>query len=225
MKLAVVTFPGSNCDIDLIEALEQVSGKKVLRVWHKDTSLPALDYVFLPGGFSYGDYLRSGAIASTSPIMAAIKEFAKKGGKVVGICNGFQILTEARLLPGALLPNISMHFCCKHIYIKSSGDAFSNLPSHPLRIPIAHSEGNYYCPDNILKSMQDRNQIVFQYCTAEGLIIPEANPNGSLHNIAGICNATYNVLGMMPHPERAANPKMGNTDGTIILEAILGKLS
>jgi phosphoribosylformylglycinamidine synthase len=226
MKLGVVTFPGSNCDADLIEALERVSGKKVLRLWHKDTDLKGVDAVFLPGGFSYGDYLRSGAIASHSAIMGAIKDFAQKGGRVVGICNGFQILTEAGLLPGALLHNTSMRFCCKNIYIKThSSRRLQALNATPLRIPIAHAEGNYYCPDDVLKLMEDNGQIVFQYCTAEGKVIPEANPNGSLLNIAGVCNAAYNIIGMMPHPERAASPSLGNSDGIPILTAILSQIA
>jgi len=222
MKFGVVTFPGSNCDQDMILALQRL-GYSVVSLWHQDRDLQNVDCVILPGGFSYGDYLRSGAIARFSPVMDEVVRFAGKGGYVMGICNGFQILTEAGLLPGALLRNQSTRFICKNTYIcpdKNSISFSKNLDSSAYCIPIAHGEGNYYCDENILESIEGEGQVLFRYCSADGEIRDADNPNGSLNNIAGICNVTKNVMGMMPHPERAADPLLQNTDGALILHAL-----
>lgn len=225
MKFGVVIFPGSNCDRDLIETLESVSGKPVTELWHKDTDLKGVDFVFLPGGFSYGDYLRSGAIAKLSPIMKSVTEHAAAGGYVMGICNGFQILCESGLLPGALLHNTHQKFICKNVILKpASTDLLITRKLNPdttYTIPIAHGEGRFYADDVTLKSIEDNGQVIFRYCDAEGQITPESNPNGSLNNIAGICNAGKNVFGMMPHPERCASAELLNTDGRGIFESIL----
>jgi phosphoribosylformylglycinamidine synthase len=199
--------------------------QEVVKLWHKDTDLQKCDFVFLPGGFSYGDYLRSGAIARFSPIMTEIVKHANKGGYVMGICNGFQILCEAKLLPGALLHNTSRKFICKNVYLKAQSKLA--LPSQQLdfdkayKIPIAHGEGNYFAPDEVLMEMDDNDQVMFRYCDVDGKITEECNPNGSIENIAGICNAKRNVFGMMPHPERAADFELENTDGREIFESIL----
>lgn len=225
MKFGVITFPGSNCDEDLIFAVRENLGQEVVQLWHKDTELQGCDFIFLPGGFSYGDYLRSGAIARFSPIMDAVAAHAKRGGYVMGICNGFQMLTEAGLLEGALLHNSSTNFVCKNVYLKaatSNSLLTRGLENRPYLVPVAHGEGNYFCTDEVLKHLQDQDQILFHYCDAAGQITTESNPNGSLQNIAGICNAGRNVFGMMPHPERAADPMLGNLDGKKILEAVLG---
>jgi phosphoribosylformylglycinamidine synthase subunit PurQ / glutaminase len=225
MKFGVVVFPGSNCDEDLVYTLQDVMHQEVVKLWHKDTDLQKCDFVFLPGGFSYGDYLRSGAIARFSPIMTEIVKHANKGGYVMGICNGFQILCEAKLLPGALLHNTSRKFICKNVYLKAQSKLA--LPSQQLdfdkayKIPIAHGEGNYFAPDEVLMEMDDNDQVMFRYCDADGKITEECNPNGSIENIAGICNAKRNVFGMMPHPERAADFELENTDGREIFESIL----
>lgn len=225
MKFGVVVFPGSNCDRDTLYAFGEILGAPTVALWHKDTDLQGVDFVILPGGFSYGDYLRSGAIARFSPIMDAVIAHANKGGYVMGICNGFQVITEAKLVPGVLLHNESRKFICKNTFIKP---ATSNSlltrglePNTALQIPIAHGEGNYYIGADGLKELQDNDQILFQYCDANGAITAEANPNGALHNIAGVTNRGRNVFGMMPHPERAADPILGNTDGLKILESIL----
>ena len=225
MKFGVVIFPGSNCDEDMINVLEQVSGKSVERLWHKEHNLKNCDFIVLPGGFSFGDYLRSGAIAKFSPVMQEVIEFSKKGGYVLGVCNGFQILTEAGLVPGALLHNEARKFICKNIYIKAETNnsiITQNLDStKALKIPIAHGEGNYFIDKNGLDSLKHNDQILFSYCNENGKVLKEANPNGSLENIAGVCNVGRNVFGMMPHPERASSPILANSDGLAIFESIL----
>jgi phosphoribosylformylglycinamidine synthase I len=225
MKFGVVIFPGSNCDQDMIYILQTVMKQEVVRLWHKDHDLQKTDFIILPGGFSYGDYLRSGAIARFSPIMKEVTEFADKGGYVFGVCNGFQILCEAGLLPGALLNNVHHRFVCKNTYIKAENTdtLITSLidPSRPLKIPIAHGEGNFYCDDETLQAITDRGQILFRYCDENGEVSETSNPNGALKNIAGICNPSKNVFGMMPHPERASDKELGNTDGKIIFESLL----
>lgn len=224
MKLGVITFPGSNCDTDLVYSLRDNLGQQVVELWHKDRDLQGCDFIFLPGGFSYGDYLRSGAIARFSPIMEEVHAHAKRGGYVMGICNGFQMLTEAGLLEGALLRNSSMNFVCKNVYIRPGSNSnilTQNLEDRPYKIPVAHGDGNYFCSEEVLKSLQDNEQILFQYCTEQGNITRSANPNGSIQNIAGICNPGKNVFGMMPHPERATDEMLHNLDGKRILEAVL----
>lgn len=224
MKFGVITFPGSNCDHDLIHSLRHNLGQEVVSLWHKDTDLKGCDFVFLPGGFSYGDYLRSGAIARFSPIMDEVVRHAQRGGYVMGICNGFQILTEAGLLEGALIRNVSTRFACKNVHIlpqTHSNILTQKLEDRAYKIPIAHAEGNYYCDTNTLDSLKANEQILFRYCDEKGNITAEANPNGSLENIAGICNKGKNVFGMMPHPERASDSILGNIDGKFILESVL----
>ncbi|MDX5321328.1 MAG: phosphoribosylformylglycinamidine synthase I [Bacteroidota bacterium] len=224
MKFGVVVFPGSNCDKDLIWAVERATGAPAVELWHKDTDLKGCDFIFIPGGFSYGDYLRSGAIAKLSPIMGAIKEFAAKGGYVMGICNGFQILCESGLLPGALLRNNSMQFICENVYLKPANDSLLTREldsSKALKIPIAHGEGRYYINDEGLAALKANDQILFRYCDENGAITESANPNGSLENIAGVCNEGKNVFGMMPHPERAADAILFNEDGMKIIRSIL----
>lgn len=228
MKFGVVVFPGSNCDDDMVHVLGEVMGQEVKKIWHKETSLDdfeTTDCIVLPGGFSYGDYLRAGAIARFSPIMQAVIEFANRGGLVWGICNGFQILCEAGLLPGVLLRNANQQFICKNVHLKamsSHSPVTKLIPGNQvLKIPIAHAEGRYFASDEVLESLQANDQILFKYCTPEGEINAAANPNGALHNIAGICNAGRNVVGMMPHPERASESVLGNTDGRILFESLL----
>lgn len=228
MKFGVVVFPGSNCDRDLIHVLEKVLQQEVVVLWHKDKKLPDFnrnDRIMLPGGFSYGDYLRSGAIARFSPIMNAVIEFANSGGYVWGICNGFQILCEAGLLPGALLRNINQQFICKNIYITpaevASPLSHSLNPGSAYKIPIAHAEGRYYADQKTLSRLQQNKQIIFQYCDEYGQVNETGNPNGSLLNIAGICNETRNVFGMMPHPERASEEMLGNTDGKLLFDSFI----
>jgi phosphoribosylformylglycinamidine synthase len=224
MKFGVVTFPGSNCDEDMVYVLETKLGQKVERLWHKDTSIKGVDFVVLPGGFSYGDYLRSGAIARFSPIMQEVIAHANRGGFVLGVCNGFQILCESGLLEGALLHNTTQTFICKNVYIqpKSKSAAISSgLTKQALKIQIAHGEGRFYAPENIMNTLVDNDQIIFQYCDEAGNIDDNSNPNGSLMNIAGITNKKKNVFGMMPHPERAADEELNNTDGKRIFESLL----
>jgi phosphoribosylformylglycinamidine synthase subunit PurQ / glutaminase len=225
MKIGVVVFPGSNCDQDLIYVFQKILGQEVVPLWHKDHDLQNVDFVALPGGFSYGDYLRSGAIARFSPIMQEVIAFANKGGYVMGICNGFQILTEAGLLPGGLLHNASRKFICKNVYIKAAtqNSLVTNKISldRALKIPVAHGEGNFYAHADELKKLNDNDQVLFRYCDQFGNITDEANVNGSLQNIAGVCNLGRNVFGMMPHPERAADPILGNEDGLVLFESIL----
>jgi len=225
MKFGVVIFPGSNCDEDIIHVLEKIMGQQVARLWHKDHSLQGCDFIVLPGGFSFGDYLRSGAIARFSPIMQEVIQFAAKGGYVMGICNGFQILTEAGLLPGALLHNEHRKFICRNIYMRPQ-TANSLITrqidgQRALKIPIAHGEGNYFAEAGVLKAINDNDQVLFRYCDEAGNITKGANPNGSIENIAGICNLGRNVFGFMPHPERAADTLLANEDGLAIFESIL----
>lgn len=229
MKFGVVTFPGSNCDQDMIYVLNNLLGQQVESLWHKDTNLQGVDMVFLPGGFSYGDYLRSGAIAKFSPIMNEVVSHAKKGGYVMGICNGFQILTESGLLEGALLHNNNQRFICKNVYLKpASQSAPINKDlkkTSTYKIPIAHGEGRFYAPKEMLKSIEDNDQVLFRYASPDGEVSDDFNPNGSLHNIAGITNKKKNVFGMMPHPERAADEQLNNLDGKAIFESILNHCS
>jgi phosphoribosylformylglycinamidine synthase len=220
MKFGIVVFPGSNCDRDMYNALVDDLKQDSLMLWHKDSDLSAFtpdDCIVLPGGFSYGDYLRTGAIARFSPIMQSIIEFAKNGGKVLGVCNGFQILCESHLLPGALLRNNNQQYVCKNLYIKDMQDKV-------YKIPIAHGEGRYYADDATLDLLEKNNQVLFRYCDQHGNVVPEANPNGSVRNIAGICNETRNVFGMMPHPERACSSLLGNTDGRKIFEILFSQV-
>ncbi|MEQ8910384.1 MAG: phosphoribosylformylglycinamidine synthase subunit PurQ [Vicingaceae bacterium] len=225
MKFGVITFPGSNCDQDMIYVLESIMGYQVERLWHKDHSLKGADFIVLPGGFSYGDYLRSGAIANYSPIMKEVMEHAKQGGYVMGICNGFQILCESKLLPGTLLHNNHQKFVCKNVFLKADNNAsIINAgvnTEEALKIPIAHAEGRYFATEEMLKEMNDKQQIIYRYCDANAAVNDLANPNGSLENIAGVCNEGKNVFGMMPHPERAADPELGNTDGLKIFEGMM----
>lgn len=225
MKVGVVIFPGSNCDQDAVYAFQQEFGCEVVTLWHKDHDLQGVDLVFLPGGFSYGDYLRSGAIARFSPIMQNVIEFAGKGGLVFGVCNGFQVLCESGLLPGALLRNTSVKFNCQNVFIKpqTNNSLITNQldVNKALKIPIAHGEGRFYCDEQTLASLKTNDQILFTYCNEQGVITPESNPNGSLENIAGICNHTRNVFGMMPHPERAVDADLYNTDGRGLFESVL----
>lgn len=217
MKFGVVVFPGSNCDRDMQDALSNDMGREVVMLWHKDSDLSTFttdDCIVLPGGFSYGDYLRCGAIARFSPMMQSVIEFAKAGGKVLGVCNGFQVLCESHLLPGALLRNANQKFICKNVFIT---DAAENI----YQIPIAHGEGRYYADAATLQLLNDNNQVIYRYCDEQGVITDAANPNGSINNIAGICNTTRNVFGMMPHPERATADILGNTDGRKIFKSLL----
>ncbi len=228
-KFGVVVFPGSNCDEDMVLALRFVApeaeGHQVIKLWHKDHDLQGVDVVVLPGGFSYGDYLRSGAIARFSPIMTEVINYAAKGGYVMGVCNGFQILAEAGLVPGALLHNTGRSFICRNVNVTATttNSPFSAeaVPGQAYTIPIAHGEGRFFINADGLKSLQDNDQIIYQYCDANGQITDEANPNGSVFNIAGVSNKAGNVFGMMPHPERAASALLGNTDGLVVLKGLL----
>ena len=225
MKFGVVTFPGSNCDQDMIYVLETIMGQEVVRLWHKDTDLKGVDFVVLPGGFSYGDYLRSGAIAKLSPIMTEVIKHANNGGYVLGICNGFQILTESGLLEGALLHNDNQKFICKNVYLKPDNNASAiNKDLNTMKaykIPIAHGEGRFYASQDVIERLENNNQVIFRYATNEAEVNNEVNPNGSINNIAGICNEKGNVFGMMPHPERAADGELANMDGKSLFESIL----
>jgi len=227
MKFGVVIFPGSNCDEDIIYVLEHIMGQEVVRLWHKDHDLQGAEFIVLPGGFSYGDYLRSGAIARFSPIMQEIITYANKGGYLLGICNGFQVLTEAGLVPGALLHNQQRKFICENRYLKAQTTqsliTAQMDTNRAYEIPVAHGEGNYFVNNDTLKALNDNDQVLFRYCDAAGKVTEAANPNGSTENIAGVCNRTRNVFGMMPHPERAADNLLGNTDGLVIFESILAK--
>lgn len=227
-KFGVVVFPGSNCDDDLVYVISDILEQEVVKLWHKDTELHNVDGILIPGGFSYGDYLRAGALAKYSPIMKSIKDFANKGGFVFGICNGFQILCEAGLLPGTLLRNNSQNFICKNVYIKADNNKTlitSKIDTNrALMIPIAHAEGRYYADGQTITEMRKNGQILFRYCDEYGRLSEEVNPNGSVENIAGICNKDKNVYGMMPHPERASDDELGNTDGLLIFQSILANL-
>jgi phosphoribosylformylglycinamidine synthase len=224
MKFGVVTFPGSNCDQDMIDVLSEQLGQSVVNLWHKESSIQNVDFVILPGGFSYGDYLRSGAIARFSPIMNEVVNHAKRGGYVMGICNGFQILTETGLVDGALLHNSNQRFICKNVFLKPTSRSAAitkNLTDNSYKIPIAHGEGRFYADETTIKKLEDNDQILFRYCDENGEVTGDANPNGSVNNIAGITNDTKNVFGMMPHPERAANSILSNEDGIAIFQSLL----
>lgn len=225
MKFGVVVFPGSNCDEDMVYVLQTVMKQNTIKLWHKNTDLEGCTHIVLPGGFSYGDYLRSGAIAKFSPIMKSVINHANNGGFLFGVCNGFQILCETGLLEGALLHNNTRKFICKNVYIKSQTTnslITSKVPENrPLKIPIAHGEGKYFSDAQTMKKLNQNNQILFRYCDINGNITDEANPNGASENIAGICNESRNVFGMMPHPERASDKELFNEDGKFLFESIL----
>lgn len=229
MRFGVIVFPGSNCDSDCYFALRDVLGVKTEYVWHQETSLSGLDAVVLPGGFSYGDYLRAGAIARFAPVMQAVEAFARDGGLVIGICNGFQILCEAGLLPGALVRNASLRFRCETVPVRvertDTPFTLGCRPHEVLRLPIAHGEGRYYAPPDLLEKIEGNGQVVFRYATPEGEVTPAANPNGSRNNIAGIVNERGNVLGMMPHPERVVEELLGGTGGRKIFESMVAALA
>jgi phosphoribosylformylglycinamidine synthase len=228
-KFAVVVFPGSNCDHDSYYAARDVFGQDAECIWHKETSLNGADVVILPGGFAHGDYLRTGAIARFSPIMPAVIDFARQGGPVLGICNGFQILLEAGLLPGAMLRNRDLRYHCEHVYVsvEQTDTPFtrSATPGQRLRIPIAHGEGNYFAAPDVLDALERERRVVFRYCDADGRVSDAANPNGSARHIAGICNEARNVVGLMPHPERACEPSLGSGDGRVMFESVLASLA
>jgi phosphoribosylformylglycinamidine synthase subunit PurQ / glutaminase len=223
MKFAIVVFPGSNCDHDAYHAAKHVLGQDADFVWHKDTRLEGADAVILPGGFAHGDYLRTGAIARFSPIMQAVRAFADAGGPVLGICNGFQVLLEAGMLPGALLRNRDVRFQCEHVFVRveqtDTPFTLACRPGQTLRIPIAHGEGNYYADPSVVAGLERNRQVIFRYATASGEVTAEANPNGSVNNIAGICSELRNVVGLMPHPERACELAVGSADGLVVLES------
>ncbi|MGH9417276.1 MAG: phosphoribosylformylglycinamidine synthase subunit PurQ [Terriglobales bacterium] len=225
MRIGVVVFPGSNCDHDALYVAGVVAGQTAVPLWHDSTDLAGCDAVVIPGGFSYGDYLRCGAIARFSPILQAIKGFAGRGGPVLGICNGFQILCEAGMLPGALLRNAGLKFVCRQVAIRVESDETPFTSSLALgavlRVPVAHGEGNYFAAPAVLEQLEQHRQVVFRYCTPAGVSTPGSNPNGSAHNIAGICNQRRNVVGLMPHPERASESQMGSVDGLRLFESLI----
>ena len=225
MKFGVVVFPGSNCDEDCLWVLRDVLKQEVAVLWHQDTDLKRCDCIVLPGGFSYGDYLRTGAVARFSPIMRSVLAFAHDGGLVLGICNGFQILLESGLLPGAMLRNTSLRFICKYVTLRveRTDTPFTNRfrPGQVLRMPIAHNEGNYTVEPSALRQLKTRRQVLFRYCDADGQVTEAANPNGSMDAIAGLCNAAGNVMGLMPHPERSSEPELGSVDGRLIFESLI----
>ena len=229
MQAAVIVFPGSNCDRDVAMALEASIGRPPLMVWHRDTDLPKADLLVVPGGFTYGDYLRCGAMAAHSPIMREVVKKAHQGVPVLGICNGFQILTEAGLLPGALMRNAEMHFVCKDVYLRveNSDSIFTRnyQEESVIRIPIAHGEGNYFADQTTLDRLEDEGRVAFRYVSKDGEVTPEANPNGSRHHIAGIFDETRKIMGMMPHPERLADPKLGGSDGKRMFDGLVEALS
>jgi phosphoribosylformylglycinamidine synthase len=229
MKFAVVVFPGSNCDHDAYHAAKHVLGQDAEYVWHKDTSLGAADVVILPGGFAHGDYLRTGAIARFSPIMAAVRAFADAGNPVLGVCNGFQILLESGLLPGAMLRNRGLKFICEHVTLRveATDTPFTSscTAGQRLSIPINHGEGNYFASDDVLDALERERRVIFRYVDASGQPTDAANPNGAARNIAGICSERRNVVGMMPHPERACEPMLGSGDGLVLFESVVNSLS
>jgi phosphoribosylformylglycinamidine synthase len=229
VKFGVIVFPGSNCDHDAYHVISKHVGQPVDFIWHRDTDLSSYDSIIIPGGFSYGDYLRAGALARFSPVMSSVKEFAERGGFVLGICNGFQILCEAGLLPGALIRNRDLHFICEHVHVRveTADTPFTNemKKGNVLRIPIAHAEGNYVCDDATYVELSRSELIVFRYCNEHGETTPESNPNGSRDNIAGICNRERNVLGLMPHPERACEDLLGSVDGRDIFRSLAATLA
>jgi len=228
MRFGIIVFPGSNCDQDCFYVVKDILNQPVEYIWHKDIRLNDFDCIILPGGFSYGDYLRTGAIARFSPIMKQVSRFAQRGGLVIGICNGFQILLEAGLLPGAMLRNKNLHFICKYVYVKTENNKtpFTNLCNRNqiLKIPIAHNEGNYYIDKDGLKKLERNKQVTFRYCNQDGNVNKESNPNGALANIAGIINKEGNILGMMPHPERSSEEILGSEEGSLIFKSIAGWL-
>ncbi|MBI2720725.1 MAG: phosphoribosylformylglycinamidine synthase subunit PurQ [Bacteroidetes bacterium] len=228
MKFGVVVFPGSNCDEDMVYVLKDIMKQNTVKLWHKNTDLENCTHIIIPGGFSYGDYLRSGAIAKFSPIMEKVIEHANNGGFVFGVCNGFQILCEAGLLPGALLHNTSRKFICKNVFIKAENNTTTVTSKVPLnkalKIPIAHGEGKYYADADTIKKLNDNGQILFRYCDEKGNITEDSNPNGATDAIAGVCNSGKNVFGMMPHPERASDKELGNEDGKYLFESILEQI-
>jgi len=227
-KIGVVVFPGSNCDEDTVHVAQNVMGCRTERLWYREADLKDVDLVILPGGFSYGDYLRAGALARFAPILDEVRAFAARGGPVLGICNGFQILCESGMLPGVLIRNKNLQFVCRHVYIKkasSTSEWTTGVPDNkPLRIPIAHGEGNYFGPKALIRQLADEDRIAFVYTDENGDKTEAANPNGSLNHIAGILNAQKNIMGMMPHPERASEDILGSTDGKIIFESVLSSL-
>lgn len=229
MKFGVVVFPGSNCDHDAYHAAHDVLGQPAEFLWHKESSLKGADVVVLPGGFAHGDYLRTGAIARFSPIMPAILEFARTGGPVIGICNGFQVLLEAGLLPGAMLRNRDLKFHCEQVYVRveqtDTPFTASARKGQVLRIPIAHGEGNYYAEPEVIRALEAERRVIFRYTDARGEVTEAGNPNGAVNNIAGICNAARNVVGLMPHPERACEPTLGSADGLILFQSVLQSLA
>lgn len=229
MKAAVIVFPGSNCDRDMLVGIEHSLGRAPEMVWHKETELPDVDFIAVPGGFSYGDYLRCGAMSAHSPIMREVVKKAEQGVRVLGVCNGFQILTEAGLLPGVLMRNAKLRFICKDVNLKveNADTAFTNKYSagQNIRIPVAHHDGNYFADDETLAAIEGNGQVAFRYCDVEGNVTPEANINGSRNNIAGILNEKKNVLGMMPHPERLCDEQLGGTDGKPMFDALVEALS
>jgi phosphoribosylformylglycinamidine synthase I len=229
MKFSIVVFPGSNCDHDAYHAAKHVLGQEAEFVWHKDTDLKGADVVVLPGGFSHGDYLRTGAIARFSPVMAAVREFAQSGGPVLGICNGFQILCEAALLPGAMLRNRDLKFHCEHVSIRveQTDTPFTTRATkgQVLRIPIAHGDGNYYAEPHVISMLEASRRVIFRYCDPGGQTTDTANPNGAVNAIAGICSERRNVVGLMPHPERACESALGSTDGLVLFESVVTELA
>jgi len=229
MKFGVLVFPGSNCDHDTYHVLSEVVGEPVEFLWHESSALQGCDAILIPGGFAYGDYLRTGAIAHFAPIMQSVKKLAASGGLVLGICNGFQILTESGLLPGALMRNAGLRYICKQVYLRAetNDSPFTNLlhEGEILKVPIGHMEGNYFCDAATLEQLEDQKRIAFRYATATGEITPEANPNGSLGNIAGILNEGRNVLGMMPHPDRSSESILGSADGLRIFQSMVAALT
>ena len=229
MKFAIIEFPGSNCDHDAYHAARHVLGQEAEFVWHKETDLRGADAVVLPGGFSYGDYLRTGAIARFSPVMQGVRRFADAGGPVIGICNGFQVLLEAGFLDGALLRNRRLKFLCQHVHVRveQTGTPFTGAASagQVLKLPIAHGEGSYYAAPETIAALEANRQVVFRYCAADGAVNDAANPNGSLRAIAGVCNRRRNVVGLMPHPERACESALGSDDGRVVLESAVAALT
>ena len=229
IKFAVIVFPGSNCDHDAYHAVSHVLGQDAEFIWHKESSLKGADVVVLPGGFSYGDYLRTGAIAQFSPVMKAVAAFAAAGGPVLGICNGFQVLCEARLLPGALIRNRDLKFHCEHVSVRveqtDTPFTLRTTRGQVLRLPIAHGEGNYVADPEVLDALESNGRVVFRYCDASGQLGESCNPNGSAHGIAGICNEQRNVVGLMPHPERACEPSLGSKDGLVLFDSVIAALA
>jgi phosphoribosylformylglycinamidine synthase I len=229
MKFGVITFPGSNCDLDALWTIQQVAKQPVTALWHESHDLENCDAIIVPGGFAFGDYLRTGAIAKFSPVMESVRKFADGGGLVLGICNGFQILCESGLLPGALMRNVGLKYVCKPVQVRVENvdTPFTNACANGevLTIPIGHMEGNYFCDPATLQELQRANRIVFRYCLPGGEVAPSANPNGSLDNIAGICSPGGNVVGMMPHPERSAEPELGCTDGMKVFQSMVGAMA